>query len=62
MYLKKIKNNTKLSDIFTALYPSHYKLIQWIQKTVKEMIKYRLGLEVNNSLLDKGKVILIFLA
>mmetsp|Transcript_45492 Transcript_45492/g.58336 ORF Transcript_45492/g.58336 Transcript_45492/m.58336 type:complete len:253 (+) Transcript_45492:81-839(+) len=28
---------------------------RWIEKTVKEMIKYRLGLEVNNSLLDKGE-------
>jgi len=29
-------------------------LRQWVEKTVKEMIKYRLGLEINNTLLDKG--------
>ena len=27
----------------------------WVEKTVKDMIKYRLGLEVNDTLLDKGE-------
>eukprot|EP00613_Pedinella_sp_CCMP2098_P000472 CAMPEP_0171636428 /NCGR_PEP_ID=MMETSP0990-20121206/27402_1 /TAXON_ID=483369 /ORGANISM="non described non described, Strain CCMP2098" /LENGTH=260 /DNA_ID=CAMNT_0012208553 /DNA_START=49 /DNA_END=831 /DNA_ORIENTATION=+ len=28
---------------------------QWVETTVKEMIKYRLGLEVNKTLLNKGE-------
>ena len=28
---------------------------EWVERTVKEMIKYRLGLEVNDTLLDKGE-------
>ena len=28
---------------------------EWVEKTVKEMIKYRLGLEVNDTLLDRGE-------
>lgn len=56
-----VNHTTPTKDEVYALFGLELHLItffvfqQWVRTTVKEMIKYRLGLEVNKTLLNKGK-------